>query len=124
MSGVGKADLNQALAAAAKTILDAKGDKADLKKALSFGRVPRQQRALVDIFFKFIDQDWKSGAQVTANDVGRAVAFAKQHMVEKYDLKKNRLTKEELKQMALTGKRAVDLAKALKAVAAIGEEAD
>jgi hypothetical protein len=122
MSRIAKTDVNQALALAAKTIIAARGDddrvsRADLKKALATDRVPRQQRALVDIFFKFIDhRDFKKGAQVTAKDVNRAVAYAKAHMVAKYDLNSNGLSKDEIKQMSLTGKRAVDLAKALKSV--------
>ncbi|MDP1918480.1 MAG: nuclease A inhibitor family protein, partial [Myxococcales bacterium] len=37
-----------------------------------------------------------------------------QHMVAKYDLNANGLSKDEIAKMSLTGKRAVDLAKALK----------
>jgi hypothetical protein len=122
MARIAKADVNNALAMAAKTIVKAAGDddrvsRADVKKALATDRVPRQQRALVEIFFKFIDaRDWKKGAQVTEKDVSRAVTYAKAHMVAKYDLNTNGLSKEEIQKMSLTGKRAVDLAKALKAV--------
>ncbi len=124
MSRISKNDVNAALALAAKTILAAGGDdkrvsRADVKNALATGSVPANQRALVDIFFKFIDhRDFKTGAQVTESDVGRAVEYAKQHMVAKYDLNNNGLSKDEIAQMSLTGKRAVDLAKALKAEAA------
>ncbi len=123
MARIAKADVNAALALAAKTILEAGGDdkrvsRAELKNALATDRVPRDQRALVDIFFKFIDhRDFKAGAQVTASDVGRAVEYAKQHLVAKYDLNNNGLSKDEIAKMSLTGKRAVDLAKALKAAA-------
>ena len=124
MSRISKTDVNAALQAAAQTIINAAGDdarisRADLKKALATDRVPRQQAALVDIFFKFIDhRDFKTGAQVTAKDVGRAVEYAKAHLVAKYDLNNNGLSKDEIEKMSLTGKRAVDLAKALKASAA------
>ena len=124
MSRISKNDVNAALALAAKTILAAGGDdkrvsRAAVKNALATGSVPANQRALVDIFFKFIDhRDFKTGAQVTESDVGRAVEYAKQHMVAKYDLNNNGLSKDEIAQMSLTGKRAVDLAKALKAEAA------
>lgn len=130
MSRIAKADVNQALALAAKTIINAGGDdkrvsREDMKKALSSDRVPRQQRALVDIFFKFIDnRDFKTGAQVTEKDVSRAVEYAKEHMVAKYDLNNNGLSKDELAKMSLTGKRAVDLAKALKAVGVAATQAD
>ena len=122
MAPIAKTDLNQALQLAAKTIVDARGgddriSRDELRKALTTTAVPRNQRALVDIFFKFIDSaEWKSGPQATVSDVERAVEFARRHLVEKYDLNSHRLTKEELQKMALAGKRAVDLARALKAL--------
>ena len=121
MSRIAKADVNRALELAAKTIIKAGGEdgrvsRADIKNALATDRIPRNQVGLVDIFFKFIDnRDWKAGAQVTAKDVNRAVEYAKKHMVAKYDLNSNGLSKDEISKMSLTGKRAVDLAKALKA---------
>ncbi|MBL8949784.1 MAG: hypothetical protein JNK82_03345 [Myxococcaceae bacterium] len=125
MSRISKNDVNAALALAAKTILAAGGDdkrvsRADVKKALASGTVPENQKALVDIFFKFVDhRDFKSGATVTESDLGRAVEYAKEHMVAKYDLNNNGLSKDEIAKMSLTGKRAVDLAKALKAEAGV-----
>lgn len=128
MARIAKSDVNAALAAAAKTIIAAGGEdgrvsRNDIKMALATDRVPRQQAALVDIFFKFIDhRDFKAGATVTAKDVKRAVEYAKTHMVNKYDLNNNGLSKTEIKEMSITGKRAVDLAKALKAAAPAGDE--
>ena len=119
MSRIAKADVNAALKVAADTILKAGGNdgrtsRAELNAALK--TLPKEQKALTDIFFKFIDhRDFKSGAQVTAKDVTRAVAYAKTNMVAKYDLDNNGLSKDEITKMSLTGKRAVDLAKALKA---------
>lgn len=123
MSRISKADVNRALEAAAKTILEIGGpdgriSRAEVKNALATDRVPRQQHALVDIFFRFIDaRDFRAGATVTAKDVKRAVEYAKEHMVAKYDLNNNGLSKAEISKMSLTGKRAVDLARALKAEA-------
>jgi hypothetical protein len=75
----------------------------------------------VDIFFKFIDnRDFRAGAQVTKSDVKRAVEYAKEHMIAKYDLNNNGLSKDEIAEMSLTGKRAVALAKALKETAVGG----
>ena len=130
MARIAKADVNQALQLAAKTIVSARGDddrisRDDLKKALATDRVPRAQRGLVDIFFKFIDhRDFRKGAQVTAKDVDRAVEYAKSHMIAKYDLNTNGLSKDEIAKMSITGKRAVDLAKALKAVGLNAAAAD
>lgn len=127
MARIAKSDVNRALELAAKTINQAGGadgriSRADMKNALATDRVPRQQRALVDIFFKFIDhRDWKAGATVTAKDVSRAVEYAKKKMVAKYDLNANGLSKDEIKQMSLTAKRAVELARALKAAGVSAE---
>jgi hypothetical protein len=41
-------------------------------------------------------------------------------MVAKYDLNNNGLSKDEIKEMSLTGKRAVELAEALKGSASTG----
>jgi hypothetical protein len=123
MARIAKADVNRALETAAKTLIKIGGDdgrisKAEVKNALATDRVPRKQAALVDIFFKFIDnRDFKAGAQVTPADIKKAVAYAKTHMIAKYDLDNNGLSKDEVSKMSLTGKRAVDLAKALKASA-------
>jgi len=119
MPRIAKADVNAALALAAKSIITAGGtdgrtSRAEMKAALN--ALPKEQRALADIFFKFIDRrDFKAGAQVTAKDVNKAVAYAKEHMVAKYDLNQNGLSKDEISRMSLTGKNAVALAKALKA---------
>ena len=123
MSRIAKADVNRALETAAKTLIkiggsDGKISRAEVKDALATDKVTRNQAALVDIFFKFVDnRDFRKGAQVTPADVKKAVAYAKEHMVAKYDLDNNGLSKSEISKMSLTGKRAVDLAKALKAAA-------
>jgi hypothetical protein len=126
MSRIAKADVNRALDVAAKTLIriggaDGKVSRTEVKNALATDRVARREAPLVDIFFKFIDhRDFKAGAQVTAKDIKKAVAYAKEHMVAKYDLNNNGLSKDEVKEMSLTGKRAVDLAEALKGSAQTG----
>ena len=125
MPRIAKADVNAALQLAANSIVKAGGSdgrtsRAEMKKALA--TLPPAQRNLTDIFFKFVDnRDFKAGAQVTAKDVKAAVAYAKEHMIAKYDLNNNGLSAGEIKQMSLTGKRAVDLAKALKAAPVAGQ---
>ncbi len=126
MPRIAKADVNKALDTVARTLVkiggeDGRVSRAEVKNALATDRVPRKQAALVDIFFKFVDnRDFREGAQVTQKDISRAVAYAKEHMVAKYDLNENGLSKEEIKGMSLTGKRAVDLARELKTAAAGG----
>jgi hypothetical protein len=123
MSRVAKADVNAALNTAAKAILQAGGSdgrvsRAEVKKALP--AMPKEQRKLVDMFFRFVDhRDFKSGAQVTKGDLDRAVAYAKKTMIAKYDLNGDGLSKAEIAKMSLTGKLAVDLAKALKQAGAV-----
>lgn len=118
MSRIAKTDVNRALDHVAKALIKAGGDdgrisRADVKTALP--TLTRKERALADIFFKFVDhRDFKAGASVTSADIKKAVSYAKEHMVAKYDLNKNGLSKTEISEMSLTGQRAVDLAKALK----------
>lgn len=89
----------------------------DVKKALP--TLSLAEKKLADIFFKFIDhRDFKAGATVTSKDIDKAVAYAKKTLVAKYDLNTNGLSKSEIGQMSLTGQRAVDLARALKAAGA------
>ena len=126
MARIAKADVNHALDVAAKTLIriggsDGKIARAEVKNALATDRVARREAPLVDIFFKFVDhRDFREGAQVTAKDIKRAVEYAKKTMVAKYDLDNNGLSKDEIKEMSLTGKRAVDLAMALKESAGTG----
>lgn len=121
MPRISKNDVNKALEQAGRRLVDASGpdkriSRADAKKAL--GNLEGTEKKLVDMFFRFTDhRDFKSGAQVTAKDIQRAIAYAKEHMVAKYDLNANGLSKTEIAKMSLTGRLAVDLAKALKAAA-------
>lgn len=122
MSRIAKADVNRALEVAAMRIQDAGGadgrvSRAEMTKALK--NLTGTEKKLADVFFKFIDnRDFKKGAQVTKTDIDRAVAYAKQKMIAKYDLNNNGLSSAEVKKMSLTGKLAVDLARELKAAAA------
>jgi hypothetical protein len=121
MPRIAKADVNRALSLAAQTLVDAGGadgriSRAEVKAKLA--TLPAEQRALVDVFFRFVDhRDFKKGAQVTRADVEKAVAWAKKTMVAKYDLNGNGLSAAEIKKMSLTGRLAVELAKTLKKAA-------
>jgi hypothetical protein len=125
MSRIAKTDVNRALDHVAKALIKAGGDdgrisRADVKVALP--KLNAKERALADIFFKFVDhRDFKAGASVTSADIKKAVTYAKEHMVAKYDLNNNGLSKGEISEMSITGQRAVDLAKALKASAVAKE---
>lgn len=118
MARIAKVDVNRALEQAAKTIINAGGSDGRISRAEVKARLPQlagPEKKLVDMFFRFIDhRDFKLGATVTPADVNKAVAYAKEHMVAKYDLNSDGLSKAEIAKMSLTGKLAVDLAKALK----------
>jgi hypothetical protein len=122
MARIAKAEVNRALDHVARQLKVAGGEdgrvsRADVKKALPTLTVA--EKKLADIFFKFIDhRDFKAGAQVTSKDIDKAVAYAKKTLVAKYDLNTNGLSKSEISEMSITGQRAVDLAKALKAAGA------
>lgn len=127
MARIAKADVNRALDHVAKSLVKAGGEdgrisRADVKKALP--TLTTAEKKLADIFFKFVDhRDFKAGAQVTKKDIDKAVTYAKAKLVAKYDLNTNGLSKDEISKMSLTGQRAVDLAKALKA-AGVAASAD
>ncbi|MDX2010508.1 MAG: hypothetical protein SFW67_09975 [Myxococcaceae bacterium] len=122
MSRIAKSDVTAALARSASIITQAGGadgrtSRAELKASLA-SLSPAEQK-LTDVFFKFIDhRDFRAGAQVTKTDVDRAVAYAKEKLVAKYDLNRNGLSKAEVKAMSLSARLAVDLARELKAAAA------
>lgn len=122
MARIAKADVNRALDHVAKQLKIAGGEdgrisRSDVKKALP--TLSLAEKKLADIFFKFVDhRDFKAGATVTATDINKAVAYAKASMVAKYDVNTNGLSKDEIAKMSITGQRAVDLARALKAAGA------
>ncbi len=125
MARIAKADVNAALQVAAQTIKradlanDGRVSRAEMKAALKNFDISPTEKKLVDVFFKFIDhRDFRAGAQVTLKDIDRAVAYAKEHMVAKYDLNNDGLSAAEIKKMSFTGQTAVALAKELKAAAA------
>ncbi len=128
MSRIAKADVNRTLEAAAARLTQAGGadgrvSRAEAKTAVK--GLEGTEKKLVDIFFKFVDnRDFKKGAQVTTADITRAVAYAKEKMVAKYDLNNNGLSTTEVKKMSLTGKLAVDLARELKAAASTPSAVD
>jgi hypothetical protein len=93
---------------------DGRTSRAELKTALTSLKGPEQK--LTEVFFRFVDhRDFRAGAQVTKTDIDRAVRYAKETLVAKYDLNRNGLSAAEMKSMSLTGKLAVDLARELKA---------
>jgi hypothetical protein len=120
MARIAKGDVNAALLRVAQHINSASGDdkitsRADMKAKLETLAGPEKQ--LADIFYRFMDhRDFKSGARITEKDVEKALAYAKDHMVDKYDINNNGLSKSEINEMSRTGQLAVQLAKELKSI--------
>jgi hypothetical protein len=120
MSRIAKTDVNAALALAAQHITDAGGrDKITSRKDMEqkLTTLSGTEKALTDRFYRFIDhRDFKTNARVTAKDVERALAYAKEKLIEKYDVNQNGLSKAEVEKMSLTGQLAVKLAAELKGI--------
>ncbi len=118
MARIAKSDVHAALRRAADHMIQAGGpdgiiSRKDIKEKLT--GLKGVERRLVDIFFRFIDyRDAGKGARVTAGDVEEALAYAKERMIDKYDLNQNGLSEEEIIRMSLTGRLAVALARILK----------
>ena len=126
MPRIAKTDVHAALERAAKNISDAKTPDGVVSRDNiqdKLGELKGTEKKLTDIFYRFIDhRDHVAGARVTQQDIDKAVAYAKDKIVDKYDLNSNGLSKTEIAQMSLTGKLAVDLAKQLKGAAASGDK--
>jgi len=119
MPRIAKSDIHAVLQRAAHHIEDAarpdgRVSRRDIKDKLQ--TLEGTEKSLVDIFFRFIDhRDAAPGAQVTKADIDKAVEYAKEKMVDKYDLNHNGLSQDEIARMSTTGKLAVRLARELKA---------
>ncbi|HEY4222599.1 MAG TPA: hypothetical protein VGO62_14690, partial [Myxococcota bacterium] len=114
MSRIAKSDVNAALAKAAQNIKDAAGadkisSRDDVKAKLL--TLTGSEKALTDVFFRFIDhRDAAPNARVTGSDVDNALAYAKEHLLAKYDVNNNGFSKAEIAKMSRTGQLAVQLA--------------
>lgn len=124
MTRIAKTQVHAALDRAARNILDARGGDASVSRTEMRHKLKEltgTEKALTDVFFRFVDhRDHVDGARITSTDVKKAVTYAREHLIDKYDLDRNGLSKDEISRMSLTGKLAVDLAKQLKAAAADG----
>jgi len=121
MSRIAKADVNAALTKAAQNIRDAAGrdgvtSRADMKAKLA--TLSGTEKRLTDMFFRFLDhRDYKTNARITDADVTRGLDYAKEHLLEKYDLApQNGYSKAEIAKMSVTGQLAVKLAAEIKGV--------
>jgi hypothetical protein len=112
---VNVADVNKVLEAAAKHIMDAKGNdpvvsRKDIKAKLD--TLSGEEKALVDMFYRFTDhRDSKPGARITQKDVDATLAYAKRKLVERLDHSGDgALSNDEIAGMSRIGKLAVAIA--------------
>jgi hypothetical protein len=118
MANISRTSIHQALDRAAKTILSAAGpdgraSRTDMTRKLK--ELTGTEKALVDTFYKFIDhRDAGSGAAVTKTDVTKALALAKQKLIDAYDLDKNGLSPDEVAKMSKVGQLASQIAQIYK----------
>lgn len=123
MPRIAKSDVHQALMRAAQNIADAQRpdgivSREDMRRKLE--ELSGTEKKLTEIFYRFIDhRDNVPGARITQSDIDKAVAYAKERMIDKYDLNNNGLSKDEIASMSLTGQLAVELARELKAAGAV-----
>lgn len=118
MPRLAKADVHNALVRAASHIKDAAqpdgiASRKDIANKLA--RLEGTERALVDVFYRFIDhRDAGPGARITATDIDQAITYAKDEMIDAYDLNQNGLSLAEIAEMSMTGQLAAKLARELK----------
>ena len=128
MPRISKTDVHAALERAARHIQDSAGpdgrvSRDDIQAKLS--TLKGTERNLVDIFFRFIDhRDHVAGAQITKKDIDSAVEYAREKLIDKYDVNNNGLSQSEIAEMSTTGQLAVQLAKELRMAATIALVAD
>lgn len=128
MARISKSSIHAALQIAADHIIEAAGDDPFVSRKDIRAKVKTLQgteAALTDIFYRFIDhRDAKKGARVTQKDVAAAMEYAKEKIIDKYDLNNNGLSKSEIAEMSTTGKLAVALARELKQAGGLEEIED
>ncbi|MFT3712785.1 MAG: hypothetical protein QM817_34470 [Archangium sp.] len=114
MPNVSRASIAHVLERAAKTITDAAGtdgraSRADVTKKLK--ELTGTEKTLVDTFFRFMDHlDARAGAAVTKSDITKALAEAKEKLVNAYDVDRNGLSPEERAKMGQVGQLAATIA--------------
>lgn len=115
MARLAKQKVHAALEKAAQNILSAAGDdpvvsRRDIRQKLTSLDWPEKQ--LTSIFYRLIDhRDAKPGARVTKKDIYDTLAYAKEKLVEAYDVNNNGLSATEIAEMSLTARLAVRYAR-------------
>lgn len=126
-ANVSRSSIAHVLDRAAKTITaaagsDGRASRADMQKKLA--ELTGTEKALVDTFFRFMDhRDAKPGASVTKSDIAKALATAKEKLVNAYDLDRNGLSPAERAKMGKVGQLAAQIAEAFRSPTHAAREA-
>lgn len=111
MARLAKQKVHAALEKAAQNILEAAGDdpivsRKDIRQKLKTLEGVEQQ--LTSVFYRFMDyRDAKPGARITKKDIDETLAYAKEKLVDAYDVNNNGLSAAEIAKMSLTARLAV-----------------
>ncbi len=126
MARLSKQHVHAALDRAAKNILDARGDDPFVSRKdirLKLNTLSGVEQQLTSIFYRFMDhRDHKPGARITEADVTSTLAYAKEKLIDKYDVNNNGLSKAEIAEMSLTARLAVRLARMMQEEQASNED--
>ena len=122
MPRISKSDVYAALDRAAEHMLSAaEGDMTITRRGIrsKLRTLSGVEKALVDIFYRFMDHRTpNTEGIITSADIEGAIRYAKEKMIDKYDLNRIGLSKKEIEEMSTTGKLAVALARQLKRASA------
>lgn len=119
MSPVSKSPAHKALEFAARAALHTQNNTVNLsnpkmKEALKTLSGPEKE--VVSAFAKLVHDGFRTDTQVSKSDVARAMAFAKKHLLKRYELDEVTLTDEELEELSHAADASRALAKALKSL--------
>ena len=115
MARIAKSAVHAAIEQAARQIVQAAGrdgvtTPSEMEAHLEHLTGPEQ--ALVDIFYRFIQhRSHRPDAPITLEMANKAVEYAKEKLIDQYDVNFNGLSRAEIANMSETGQRAVDLAR-------------
>lgn len=114
MARIAKSAVHAAIEQAARQIAQAAGrdgvtTPAEMEAHLEHLDGP--EHALVDIFYRFIQhRSHRPDAPITVEMAHKAVEYAKEKLIDQYDVNFNGLSKSEIANMSETGQKAVELA--------------
>ncbi len=119
MARLSKASVHAALDIAAAHLLDSRGDDHFISRKdvrLKLTTLSGSEKALTALFYRFVDhRDNQPGARVTKTDLEATLAYAKEKLIDAYDINNNGLSNAEIEKMSATAKAAVQLAREQKA---------